>query len=99
MGTLLSGGAGLLAEAFLVGVYLVFLLMDMRRFPRRIRAGFEPERAEAILNIIARINAATTRYLRAKTVSSLATAIPTSIVLWAFGVPYPVMWGGADLFR
>ena len=98
MGTLLSGGAGLLAEAFLVGVYLVFLLMDVRRFPRRIRAGFAPERAEAILNIIARINLATTRYLRAKTVSSLATAIPTSVVLWAFGVPYPVMWGALTFF-
>ena len=95
---LLSNGASLLAEAFLVGVYLVFFLMELRRFPRRIRAGFEPERAEAVLNIIARINAATTGYLRAKTLSSLATAIPTSIVLWAFGVPYPVMWGVLTFF-
>ena len=98
MRILLSSGASLLAEAFVVGVYLIFLLMDLRRFPRRIRTGFEPERAEAILNIIDRINAATTGYLRAKTMSSLATAIPTSIVLWAFGVPYPVMWGLLTFF-
>src|SRR4051812_431816 len=41
--TLASGGAAMLAEAFVVGVYLIFLLLDLRRFPRRIRAGFEPE--------------------------------------------------------
>ena len=90
---LVSGGAALLGEAFVVGVYLVFLLLERNRFPRRIRASFEPARAEAILDVIARINAATTSYLRAKTVSSLSTAIPTAVALWAFGVRYPVMWG------
>ena len=93
MRILVSNGASLLAEAFVVGVYLVFLLLEVRRFPRRIRAGFEPEQAESVLCVLARINAATTSYLRAKTLASLATAIPTAIVLWAFGVRYPVMWG------
>src|SRR5262249_37390048 len=54
MRLLVSNGAGLLAEAFVVGVYLVFLLMELRRFPRRIRAGFTPDRAEGILNVFAR---------------------------------------------
>jgi AI-2 transport protein TqsA len=93
MRTLVSSGAWMLAEAFLIGVYLVFLLLELGRFPRRIRAGFEPARAEAILEIIARINEATTSYLRAKAVSSLSTAIPSALVLWAFGVRYPVLWG------
>ena len=93
-----SNGAALLAEAFLVGVYLIFLLMELRRFPRRIQAAFEPERAEAVLNIIARISVAMTGYLRAKTIASLATAIPMSIVLWGFGVPYPIMWGVLAFF-
>jgi AI-2 transport protein TqsA len=88
-----ANGAGMLAEALVVGVYLIFLLMELRRFPRRIRAGFAPERADAILRVIGRINEATTRYLRAKTIASLAMAVPTAIVLAAFGVPYPLMWG------
>ena len=95
---LASSGALVLAEAFLVGVYLVFLLIELRRLPRRIQAAFEPERAAAALNIIARINTAMTGYLRAKTISSLASAIPTTIVLWALGVPYPVMWGVLTFF-
>ena len=91
--TLLSGGASILTEAFVVGVYLIFLLLDLRRFPSRIRAGFGPGRSESVLGIIARINASTTHYLRAKTVASLAAAVPSVIVLWAFGVRHPALWG------
>ena len=98
MRTLVSEGAGMLAEAFVVGIYLIFLLLELRRFPRRVRAAFDPDRAEAVLNVIARVNAATISYLRAKTVVSVAAAVPTAIVLWAFGVRYPVMWGVLMLF-
>ena len=90
---LLATSTGMLSEMLVVGVYLVFLLLEVRHFPHRIRAGFESGRADAILEVIARINAATIGYLRAKTVSSLAAAIPSALVLWAFGVPYPAMWG------
>jgi AI-2 transport protein TqsA len=93
MRSLVSLAAGMLAEALVVGVYLVFLLLELRQFPRRIRAGFGPEQSEAILKVIGRINAATTSYLRAKVVSSLLAAVPSAVVLWAFGVRYPVMWG------
>src|SRR4051812_17770686 len=74
MRLLASGAAGMLTEAFVVGVYLVFLLLEVRRFPRRIRTGFDPERAEAVLGVVARINAATTSYLRAKAVTALVGA-------------------------
>lgn len=90
---LVSNGAAILTEASIVGIYLIFLLLELRRFPNRIRAGFEPARAETVLNAIARINAATISYLRAKTVASLAAGIPTALVLWAFGVRHPVLWG------
>jgi AI-2 transport protein TqsA len=90
---LASSAAGMLTEAFVVGFYLVFLLLEVRRFPRRIRAGFEPRRADAVLSVIARINAATISYLRAKALTSLIVAIPSAIVLWTLGVRYPVMWG------
>ena len=32
-------------------------------------------------------------YLRAKVLASLVTALPVVAVLWAFGVPFPGMWG------
>jgi AI-2 transport protein TqsA len=91
--SLVSNGAALLTEASVVGIYLIFILLELSRFPRRIRAGFEPERAETVLAVIARINAAAIQYLRAKTLASLATGIPSAVVLWAFGVRNPMMWG------
>jgi AI-2 transport protein TqsA len=51
-----------------------------------------------VLSVVGRINEATTRYVRAKALSSLVTAIPTAVVLWAFGVRYPVMWGVLTFF-
>jgi predicted PurR-regulated permease PerM len=43
--------------------------------------------------MIASINHAISSYLRAKTLSSLVTAVPVIVVLGAFGVSFPVMWG------
>jgi AI-2 transport protein TqsA len=93
MRSLLSATAVTLAEALVVGVYLVFLLLEVRWVPHRIRAGFESPRSESILNAVGRINAAMTGYLRAKVVTSLVTAVPTALVLWLFGVRFPLMWG------
>ena len=73
--------------------YLVFLLLEVHRFPARIRGGFPPEQADHMLAIIGSINRAMTSYLRAKVVSSLVTALPVVAILWAFGVSFPGMWG------
>ena len=90
---LVNAAAGFLAEALVVLIYLVFLLLEARRFPARVRAGFPPERAERILEVLGAINRAMASYLRAKVLSSLLTALPVVAVLWAFGVPFAGMWG------
>ena len=46
-----------------------------------------------MLATIASINRAISSYLRAKTLASLVTALPVVVVLWAFGVSFPGMWG------
>jgi AI-2 transport protein TqsA len=91
--SLVNAAAGFLAEALVVVFYLIFLLLEVRRFPDRVRAAFRPEQAGPILDIVAEINRAMTSYLRAKTMASLVTALPVVVILWAFGVPFPVMWG------
>jgi AI-2 transport protein TqsA len=90
---LVNAAAGFLAEALVVLLYLLFLLLEARRFPARIRAGFRPEQADRVLGVVASINRAMASYLRAKVLSSLATALPVVAVLWGFGVPFPGMWG------
>ncbi len=85
--------ASFLAEALIVVLYLVFLMLDVHRFPGRIRGGFAPEQADHVLAIIDSINRAMTSYLRAKVLSSLAMALPVVAILWAFGVSFPGTWG------
>ena len=90
---LVNIAADFLAEALVVVFYLVFLLLEVHRFPARIRGGFPPNQADHMLAIIGSINRAMTSYLRAKVVSSLVTALPVVAILWAFGVSFPGMWG------
>ena len=90
---LVNAAAGALAEALVVGLYLIFMLWEVRRVPARIEAGFGVGRGARVLAVLGRINVAMTSYLRAKVVTSLITAVPTAIVVWAFGVKFPMLWG------
>jgi AI-2 transport protein TqsA len=90
---LVNTAAGFLGEALVVGFYLIFLLLEAPHFPARVRAGFCAEQAERVLGVVGSINRAMAAYLRAKVLSSLVTALPVVVILWAFGVPFPVMWG------
>src|SRR5262249_36589919 len=62
---LVNAAAGFLAEALVVGFYLIFLLIEARHFPRRVQTGFAPEQAERVLGILGSINRAMASYLRA----------------------------------
>jgi AI-2 transport protein TqsA len=94
LATSLAGtAADVLAQGLVVGVYLLFLLLEAANFPRRIQSGFDPERAEQVLEIIARINAAIASFLRVKVLASLVLAVPATIILWAFGVKSALFWG------
>ncbi|MGZ3415933.1 MAG: AI-2E family transporter, partial [Isosphaeraceae bacterium] len=93
MSGLVNTAASFLAEALIVVFYLVFLLLEARRFPERVRAVFPPEQADRVLGILGSINRAMASYLRAKVLSSLVTALPVVAILWAFGVSFPGSWG------
>jgi AI-2 transport protein TqsA len=90
---LVNAAANFLAESLVAGFYLIFLLIEARRFPMRVEAGFAPEQADRVLGIFGAIDRAMASYLRAKVLSSLVTALPVVAILWAFRVPFPGMWG------
>ncbi len=91
--SLVNIAASFFAEALVVVLYLVFLMLEAHRFPARVRTGFTPERADHMLAIIGSINRAMVSYLRAKVLSSLALALPVAAILWSFGVSFPGTWG------
>ena len=90
---LVNAASSLLGEMLVVGFYLAFLLIEARRLPTRVEAGFASDQAHRVLGVVGSINRAMASYLRAKVLSSLVTALPVVAILWAFGVPFPGMWG------
>jgi AI-2 transport protein TqsA len=92
-GALAVAAADTLAEAVLVGIYLIFFLIEAGRVPGRIRSAFRGERPDQILAVVRNINDAMADYLRVKVKASLALAIPVTVVLWALGVKFALTWG------
>jgi AI-2 transport protein TqsA len=90
---LAAAAADALTEAVLVGIYLVFLLVEAGRVPQRIQSAFSDERPDQILAVVGNINDAMASYLRVKIKASLVLAIPATLVLWAFDIRFALMWG------
>jgi AI-2 transport protein TqsA len=91
-GPLLALAGDVLLEAVVVGMYLLFLLLEGSRFPDRVRKAYPPERAEEILQIAGQVSAAIVGYLRVKVRASLALAVPVGLILWACGVKFALLW-------
>lgn len=85
--------AGGLVETAAAGLYLLFLMLESRQFPDRVRAAYPADRAEHILAVFGRINAAIISYLKAKLQASLVLAVPAGLVLAACGVRFALLWG------
>lgn len=88
----LGAAADAILEACVIGLYLLFLLMEASRLPERVRHAYPPDRAEEILQVAGEVNAAVISYLRAKVKSSLVLAVPVGLVLWALGVRFALLW-------
>lgn len=90
---LAGAAADVLGESLVVGFYLLFLLLEARRFPDRLRGAFTSERAEQVLAVAGNINRAMAGYLRVKVKASLVLAVPAMLILLPFGVRFPLLWG------
>jgi AI-2 transport protein TqsA len=90
---LVNVAAGALVNAVVVGFYLLFLLLEAGRFPKRVRRAFGEVRAEQILAIAGNINGAIAGYLHVKVKASLLLAVPVALVLLACRVKFPALWG------
>ena len=88
----LNAAADALLEACLVGLYLLFLLLEASRLPGRVRKAYTDERADEILHIAGQVNSAVISYLKAKVKASLCLAVPVGLVLWSLDVRFPLLW-------
>jgi AI-2 transport protein TqsA len=94
----LNLAANVFLEAVVVGIYLLFLLLEAGRLPRRLRGAFPRERGDQILEVARKVNESIAGYLRVKVIASLILAVPITVILWVFGVDFPVLWGLLNFF-
>lgn len=90
-GQLISGLGNVLAQAFLILITVVFMLVEASAFQGKLHAISEDPAAS-----LARVEAITRsikRYMTIKTSTSLLTGILIAVWLWVLGVDYPVLWG------
>jgi AI-2 transport protein TqsA len=90
--------AGVLVEGVEVVFYLVLILFEAGRLPQRMRAAFADEQAERVLATVSNINAAMASYLKVKVKVNLILAVPVTVVLWACGVKFAILWGALTFF-
>lgn len=88
--TLTSLG-GVLTNAFLVIMTVVFILFEAAEIPKKLVYALEDaslslQRAEHFIETV-------NRYLMIKTLISIATGLTIGIWVWVLGVDFPVLWG------
>ncbi len=89
--SLLSGLGGVLTNAFLILLTVIFILFEAASLPTKLRAVLpDPEASFARFE---RITGNVQRYMEIKTLMSLATGVCIGLWLWLIGVDYPVLWG------
>lgn len=96
--SLLTTAADVLIEALIVGLYVIFLLIEARRLSLRIEKGFSSEQSQRIAETIQKINASIASYLKAKVRASLILAAPATLILLVFGVKFAAIWGLLTFF-
>jgi predicted PurR-regulated permease PerM len=84
---------GFVSRAFVVLIYLCFILAEQAGFKERISQAFGPERAPYFLRIIGQVNDSITQYISVKTLMSALCGVLVTAVLYGFGVDYAVLWG------
>lgn len=88
---MLSGLGGVMTNAFLILLTVVFILMEASSFPVKVRASVR--NPEASIEKFESFLGTVQKYMAIKTWISLATGMV--IVLWlsVLGVDYPLLWG------
>ncbi|HKB04796.1 MAG TPA: AI-2E family transporter [Gemmataceae bacterium] len=90
--------ADTVSTAAVVGLYLLFLLLEAGRFPDRVRKAFSEPRAERVMATIAGINRGIAHFLTAKVKSSLLLAVPVFVLLFVFQTRYALIWAAFTFF-
>lgn len=82
--------ANLLSNTLFVVLTVMFFLAEAAGFPAKLREAFGGR--DTAFGQSARAALALQEYLRIKTLTSLATGVLAGLLVWAFGIDYPLLW-------
>lgn len=92
----ISSLSGLLTNAFLILLTVLFILFEAACFPAKLRL-ILPDPASDLRHID-RMLKDIKHYMAIKTVTSLLTGFIIFLMLWALGVDFPLLWGMMAFF-
>ena len=88
---MLSGFGNVMANMFLIIITVIFMLFEAPLLPNKLHHALDdPEmRLKQVDQFLNSVN----NYLAIKTLVSIATGIIVSVMLWAFGLDFYLLWG------
>lgn len=82
---------GALSNVMLVVLTMIFILLEARSLPDKVRRAVSDP--EATLSQFSQAAEHVQKYLSIKTVISLITGVLVAILMWALGIDFPLLWG------
>lgn len=93
LSTILNVVTVFLGDAFLILIYLLFLLVEEKVFSYKLKAIYpKQEKFESINLLLSKINKSISSYFTLKTLVSVLTGFLSYIILLIVGVDAPVFW-------
>ena len=87
----LNSLGGMITNGFLILMTIIFILLEAASFPSKFRAALGKSDSQQLEANVFVTNIQ--HYMGIKTLTSLATGIIVSIMLYVFEIDYPVLWG------
>jgi len=85
--------SALVGDAFLILIYVLFLLIEESVFPHKLKALYPSEKKQnKIIKLTQKMDHSISRYLTLKTIVSLLTGLLSYFALLLFGIDAPIFW-------
>ncbi|OHD20490.1 MAG: AI-2E family transporter [Spirochaetes bacterium GWB1_59_5] len=84
---------GFLTDTVMVVLFVVFLLLEIGHFRKRIETAFAGIMSTRIQKIVTDVIKQVARYLSVKFFISLATGVLVGVILAWIGMDFPIIWG------
>jgi len=88
---MLSGLGGVMANLFLIIITVIFMLFEASSLPVKLHLALDDPQMR--MKQIDRFLTSVNNYLAIKTMVSIATGVCVSLMLWAFGLDFFLLWG------